>query len=148
MSWRSGRGGGLTASRAGVASRRAIEANRSGPPEATVDVALSLSDPAIEFTSLVAAVEGRTYRGHDGVRRYFEDLAAVWREWHNEPQEIVEIKPGTVVGEARWRGIGRDSGVAMELRIAGAFELAAGKLVRVSMYPTREEALQALEGSR
>lgn len=48
--------------------RRAIEPNRSGPPKATIEVAVSLSDPAIEFTSLVAAVEGRTYRGHEGVR--------------------------------------------------------------------------------
>jgi hypothetical protein len=55
--------------------RRAIDANRSGPPEETVDVAVALSDPACVFASRLSSVDGATYRGHDGIRRYFADLA-------------------------------------------------------------------------
>jgi hypothetical protein len=36
------------------------------------ELAVSVSDPEIEFLS-VLAVSGRAYHGHDGVRRYFAD---------------------------------------------------------------------------
>jgi len=38
--------------------RRIVDANRSGPPEETLDVVLSITDPAVEFRSRITAVEG------------------------------------------------------------------------------------------
>ena len=40
---------------------RAIEANRSDDLEAAVEALVALSDPSIEYTSVMAALESRTY---------------------------------------------------------------------------------------
>jgi ketosteroid isomerase-like protein len=123
--------------------RRMLELNRSGPPEQTLDVVLSLTDPAVVFRSRITAVEGAEYRGHEGLRRYTADLTDSFREWRNEPEEIVEVSPDAVLVDNRFQGVGRESGMEVELRSAIVFVLADGKCVRCLSYPTRAEALEA-----
>lgn len=36
---------------------------------ADIDDLIPLSDPEVEFVSISAGMEGRTYRGYDGLRR-------------------------------------------------------------------------------
>jgi ketosteroid isomerase-like protein len=122
--------------------RRMLEVNRSGPPEQTIDVGLSLTDPALEFRR-ITAVEDAEYLGHEGLRRYTADLADAFREWRNEPVEIVEVSPDAVLVDNRFQGVGRESGIEVELRSAIVFVLADGKCVRCLSYPTRAEALEA-----
>ena len=47
-----------------------------------LDRVLALADPDIEFIAVTGEHAGRTdpYRGHDGMRQYFRDVAAVWEE--------------------------------------------------------------------
>jgi ketosteroid isomerase-like protein len=121
--------------------RQAIAANRSGPQDATTDAAVALTDPKVEFVSRLTSVEG-TYRGHDGLRRYFADMADAWREWQNEAQAIEELSPDTVLADVIFRAVGK-SGVAAELRSAIVWELSDGKIARVHSYGSRKEALEA-----
>jgi ketosteroid isomerase-like protein len=122
--------------------RRAVEANRSGPPAETVEVAVELAHPDMEFVSHVASVEGGTYRGVDGTRAYYEDLADVWQEWRNELRGVTELGPDTILTENVFRGTAR-SGVSVERPSALIWTLLEGKVVRLHSYPSREEALQA-----
>ena len=123
--------------------RRLFAANRSGPPEETREIVLSLTDPAVEFRSRVMAVEGAEYRGDEGIGRYFADLADAFREWRNEPSTIEEVSPDTVLVESTFHGVGRDSGMEVELRSVIAFVLSDGRVVRCLACSTREEALEA-----
>ena len=123
--------------------RRAIAANRSGPPEETLEIVLSLSDPAVEFRSRITAVEGADYQGHEGVRQYHDDLADAFRTWRNDPDEIVEVGPNAVLVDSVFHATGKDSGMEVELRSAIVFVLSEGKLIRCFSYPTRAEALEA-----
>jgi ketosteroid isomerase-like protein len=123
--------------------REAIEANRSDDLHAAVEALVALSDPRSEYTRVTAAVEPQTYRGHDGVRRYFRDMAGSWQEWRSEVEELVEVGPDTVVATIRFRAIGKDSGVPVEARLVAVFVLSARKLLRGHTYPSREAALQA-----
>jgi ketosteroid isomerase-like protein len=125
--------------------RRLIEANRSDDLEAAIEVGVALSDPAVEFTSVMAAVKPETYHGHDGIRRYVNELADAWEEWRHEPEEIFEVGPDRVVAVFGSRLIGRGSGVAVETRRAMACVMSGGKLLRGQVYARREEALQALD---
>jgi ketosteroid isomerase-like protein len=122
--------------------RQAYEANRSGPPAETVDRALVLAHPDCEFISRLTSVEGATYRGHEGVRAYFEDLADAFREWRNEVDQITEVGPQVVMTEGICRATGK-SGVEVELRTAMVWELSDGKVIALHAYPTRQEALEA-----
>ena len=41
-----------------------------------LNMLLSLTDPEVEFHSLIAEAEDQTYRGHDGVREWWEQVKA------------------------------------------------------------------------
>ena len=122
--------------------RRAVEANRSGPRDATVEIGVELAHPDFEFTSRLTSVEGATYRGHDGVRSYFEDMADAWQEWRNEADEVTEVAPNAIFTENTLRATGR-SGVDVELRSAVVFVLSGGKILKIHSHPSRQEALEA-----
>jgi ketosteroid isomerase-like protein len=122
---------------------RAIEANRSDDLEAAVEALVALSDPSIEYTSVMAALESRTYRGHDGIRRYVRDLADAWEEWRPEAEEVFDVGPDTVIAVFGTHTIGKGSGVPVEARRAAVFLLSEGKITRGRTYPNREEALEA-----
>lgn len=91
----------------------------------------------------IASVEGATYRGHDGIRRYFEDMDGAWQERHNETCEIEVLGPDLVLTDNLARAVGRPSGVGVELRSAILWELSDGKIVKVHVCPSRGEALEA-----
>ena len=97
----------------------------------------------MEFTSRLSEIEGRRYDEHDGVRRYFAEMADAWREWHNDPGEIVEVSPDAVLVDNMFHAVGRDSGMPVTLRSAIVFVFSGEKIVRCFSYPTRDEALRA-----
>jgi ketosteroid isomerase-like protein len=123
--------------------RRILAANRSGPPEETREVVLSLVSPETEFRSRVMEVEGGEYFGHEGVRRYFDDLADAFRSWRNEAEGIAEVSPDGVLVENVFHGVGKESGTAVELRSGVLFIVRGGRVVRCLSYSTRDEALKA-----
>ena len=123
--------------------RRVIAANRSGPQEETLEIVLSLSDPAVEFRSRITAVEGSDYVGHAGIRQYHDDMADAFRAWRNDPDEILEVSPNAILVDSVFHATGKDSGMEVELRSALVFLLSEGKVVRCLSYPTRAEALEA-----
>jgi ketosteroid isomerase-like protein len=126
--------------------RQALAANRSGRPDETTEAVVAVADPSCSFTSRLTAVEGVAYRGHEGIREYFQDLADAFQEWTNETHEIEELRSDAVLTDITFRGVGR-SGVGVELRSALLWVLFDGKVVRAHAYGTREEALQAVGAS-
>jgi ketosteroid isomerase-like protein len=124
--------------------QRLIEANRSGDVEASMKTAIALTDPSVELASRMAAVEPDTYRGHDGIRRYFSDMADSWKEWRNEVEEISEAALDTVVATMRASVIGKDSGVPLQTQLYAVWDLSNGKVLRIRVYANRSEALEAV----
>ena len=109
-----------------------------------MDRGLALWDPNCEFTPVMAEVEPQTYRGHDGLRRYFSELADSWRDWRMEVEEILDAGPETVIAVFRTYLVGKDSGAAVEAQRGMVCVLSEGKLLRARVYPSREEALEAV----
>ena len=125
--------------------RQVIEANRSDDLEARIEAVLEqLWDSSCEYTSVIAALEPHTYRGHDGVRRYLSDLADRWAEWRSEAVEIFEAGPDTVFATVRFHAIGKDSGAPVDARLGAVWVLSEGKVLQAHTYPSREEALEAV----
>ena len=50
---------------------------------------LSILHPEIEFSS--ALVEGKTYRGLEGMVQYRKDLDSAWSDWHTEGDRFIPI---------------------------------------------------------
>jgi ketosteroid isomerase-like protein len=123
--------------------RQFIEASRSGD-EASLEAFVALSDATIEHTRLPAAFGPETYRGHDGVRRWFTDMAESWQEWRNEIEELVEVGADTVAAAIRFCGVAKESGVPVEARLGMVCVVSEGKVLRSRSYPNGEAALEAV----
>ena len=110
------------------------------------DLLVSICGPDVVFEPVTAriAAAGQPYRGHEGMRRYLEDVARVWQELRPAPEAFRETDGGLVVATGRvyaW-GAGRvvdapagwlwrvESGLITYGRV---FETAAGALEAAGM---------------
>jgi ketosteroid isomerase-like protein len=108
-----------------------------------VEAALELCHPEIEFFSLLAQLEARPYRGFAGIRRYFEDIEATWREWRVEVEQLSATPDGRVVIVMSTHMRGSGSGLQFTQRLANLWELREEKLWRATLYRDPDEALRA-----
>jgi ketosteroid isomerase-like protein len=104
---------------------------------------LASLDPEVEWIPIMAALEGRVYRGHDGVRQWIEDLAADWEHFEVQTEDFVDLGDRVLV-LGHWRARGRGSGIELEDQAAAWLsELRDGKIVKMRTYSDRREALDA-----
>ena len=119
--------------------RRGVEAfNRRD-----IDGALEPLDPDVELVPLKAALEGGSYRGHEGLRRYLGDMSDDWERFHLEAEEFRPVGSDRILVMGRVMARGRASGVDMDYAAAWLCYLRGGKVVRVQFYSDRNEALLA-----
>ena len=108
-----------------------------------LDGLLELYDPDIEFEPLTGIqVEIGGYRGHPGVRRYFEEITQVWEEMLPHADDVRAVDNQVVIlGGCAVRG--RGSGAISDNPMAWVLTLRDGKVVRHRAYRSHEEALDA-----
>jgi hypothetical protein len=70
-------------------------------------------DPDVEFTSLVAESEGKTYRGHEGVREWWEKVRGALGGLRYEIEDMRDLGD-VVVTRVVWWGVFRSEEEAME----------------------------------
>jgi ketosteroid isomerase-like protein len=129
--------------RSAHAERRACPALRGCHPRCDVDAALDLCDADIEFLS-VLAVDGRPYVGHDGIRRYFDDINSAWEEWRVDIHGTAVAPDGRVIIEMTMHALGKGSGAPLAEFAAHVWMLRSGKLVRNQPFRDREQAERAV----
>jgi ketosteroid isomerase-like protein len=121
-------------------ARRALETLASEGYEAL----LPLIHP--DFVATVPptlSVEPDTYRGPEGLRRYFESFYDAVDEIRFEPDDFIAAG-GRVVIPMRVMVRGRGSGVEAAQRVVQVWELRDGLAIGVEVYPTLDEALAAV----
>jgi ketosteroid isomerase-like protein len=122
--------------------RRGFEAfNAQG-----VEGILPFIDPEFEATTPPdLASEPDTYRGHDGVRRWFDSFYEVMDDIRWDGHEFHEAGDRVVV-EFTLRARGKTTGLDFGQDAVMVWELRDGKAIRVDLYPTLEEAMSAAQG--
>ena len=115
------------------------EAMSSGDPERMI----ALCDPQVAFQSRITAVEEVTYRGPEGVRRFFARLREVFEWFEVEPTEI-EGEDGRAVAVAYFRARGRGSGAEVEQVFFHAMRVSGGKAQWWAFFDSRAEARAAV----
>ncbi len=90
-----------------------------------------------------AFLEGGTFSGRDAVGRWFADWFGTF-----EPGYHFDIEEARDLGEvvllvASHRGRGRTSGVEVRGQTAYLYRVRGGRVVRVALYASRAEALEA-----
>ncbi len=82
------------------------------------------------------------YEGHDGIRRFVEEIDEVWEDFRLEPLEFIDAGDKVVVSHLI-RGSGKGSGVDVELPSTSVYTLRASKVIESRMYREHAEALEA-----
>ena len=120
--------------------RNAFLAMGQGP-----DAMLPFVDERFEMvTPSALAAEADTYRGHDGIRRWFDSFYEAVDEIRIEPGRV-EPAGDRVAAEFKMTTRGRTTGLEASLEAVALAEVAAGKLTRLTFYPTLEEAVAAVD---
>lgn len=119
--------------------RRLIEAYARGD----IPSFLNELDPDVEWIPIMAVLEGRVYRGREGVRQWLEDLARDWEYFDPLYEEYRDLGDRVLI-LGRWRARGRVSGVELENQPAAwVYEIKDGKVMRMQTFTDRAEALEA-----
>ena len=105
------------------------------------DAFVDYMDHDIEFSSLVLEVEG-TYRGHDGIRSWWNDILAVFPDWQPQVEDAREVG-GRVVLRVRAEGSGTGSGIDVDRDIWQVAEVRDGRLTAWRFFRSEDEALAA-----
>jgi ketosteroid isomerase-like protein len=115
--------------------------------EGGVEAMLPFVHPDFEATTPPGlAAEPDTYRGHDGVRRYFASFYEAMDRVIFEPDEYIPVGDRVVV-PMTLRARGRTTGIEAEQRLVGIWDVKDGKLIRSEVFATLEEAMAAARGA-
>ena len=121
--------------------RRMYDAYLRGDAEG----ALEFFHPDVELDFSVR-VDTSTGRGREDLARIVGSWAASWDGYREEIDEILDLGSEVCVA-ATQRGRGKGSGVELENRFAGLYEIHDGQITRVRMYMDLQTALEAARAS-
>jgi ketosteroid isomerase-like protein len=71
------------------------------------------------------------------------DWPTQWEDFRLDLTEVLDVSDDLYVAVTRHRGRGRESGVEMDFEVFYVHRLCDGKLARLDMFFTREQALKA-----
>jgi ketosteroid isomerase-like protein len=119
--------------------KRGFEAfNRDG-----VDGILPFVHPDFEVTTPPElASEPDTYKGYDGVRRWFDSFYEVMDDIRWEPREFQAVGERVLV-DFTLKARGKSTGLEFGQDAFMVWDLLDGQAIRVQLFPTAEEAMEA-----
>jgi ketosteroid isomerase-like protein len=115
-----------------------------------VETVVAMSDPNVEFfaaTGELAGEEGPhwekgAYWGHEGVRRYFDDVGRLWAELNVAPEEF-EVVGEHLLVQGRVRGQ-RHDGSLLVTPAQWVWKVRDGKIAYWAVYQDLDEAREAV----
>ena len=108
-----------------------------------LDAFLALMDPAVEFTPYTRALEGLgPYRGHEGVRAWWEESFAALPDLSVDLYEVRDLGDVTL-SRGRLRGTGAGSGASFGRTLWMVTEWRDNKEIWWSSFESEAEALEA-----
>ena len=119
----------------------------AGPRDADIerrdaDAVVELCADDVEFwlpvTAKLASVDG-PYRGHAGVRRYFEDVDEVWGELELGPHEFLLVGDCVVVSGS----VASRRSLTVFSSAGWLWKVRRGKVAHCQVYPSADEAIAA-----
>jgi ketosteroid isomerase-like protein len=101
-------------------------------------------DPEIEWDmSRVQVPEPGVYRGFDGLLTFLSSWDEGWEAHVIDPEEFIDAGDQVVL-ISRQLGRGKMSGIDVEQQLAQVWTLRDKKIVRMTAYPSKADALEAV----
>jgi ketosteroid isomerase-like protein len=122
-----------------------VQAGFDALREEGVEGLLPLIHPEFEMTTPPQlAAEPDTYRGPEGIRRYFDSFYDAMDEVRFEPESFVENR-GRVIVPVTLIARGRSTGIEARQELVLVWWLRDGKAVRLAPFAGLDEAMAAAE---
>ena len=102
-----------------------------------------LLDPDIEWVLHGTPAGDVSYRGWDGVRRWFAEQDDAWSDQWWEVEDLRESPDGRVLALVVAHAVGRGSGVPVTVSLANIWTIDDGRVTRMEMFLDRVAALEA-----
>jgi len=106
-----------------------------------LDGFIAVAAKDVEFTSMVAEMEGTTFRGHDGIRMWWETVVSAFGDVH---WEVLDVRGRGDQALAHVRMDGTLGEVPVNLTMWLAATLHDGKVTWWSWHRAEQEAIDAL----
>jgi uncharacterized protein len=106
------------------------------------ELAMAAFDPAVEFDLTRVVPDGQVYDGHAGIWQAMRRWLLAWEDYRMEVDDYLDAGDSVVIC-FRESGRGKGTGLPVEQNVTGVWKLRAGKVVRVTPYLDRKEALEA-----
>ena len=107
-----------------------------------IDALIVLCDDDFELDMTARVLNPDTYRGHEGIRRFYREVSDVWEEFRWEPLSFFDTADKVVV-LLHSHGRGRGSGLEMARNAAMVWTIDEGRAKSVRFYTDQAEALEA-----
>ncbi len=108
------------------------------------DIELILTFTHADFEVDVPAefsTEPDVYRGHDGMRRYWDSFQDAMYAIRIRPERLWDAG-GAVVAAMHLTARGRHTSITVEQRMVGVWTIRDGRAIRIRIYPSVAEALR------
>jgi ketosteroid isomerase-like protein len=111
--------------------------------ERDIEALIAYLHPEFELHSKLAAVAPAVYHGHEGARRWHQDLDDAWEALRAEPEAYFDLGEQTLAFYVL-RARGRQSGLELALPIAALVRWRDDLACYWMTYDNREDALRDL----
>ena len=109
-----------------------------------LDGIIALADPEIVVRSLLTEAERPLYRGHDGVRDWFDAVFGVFPDWEPKPRPATLDQGGAVVIGLDVTATGAGSGDPVDQTYWLGARVRDAKIVFFGFFRTEADALEAV----
>jgi ketosteroid isomerase-like protein len=106
-----------------------------------LDAVLALTDPDVEVVPRLAGLEG-SYRGHSGVRRWWQNLLDAWPDYKVEVLELRDLGEVTLA-KVNVGGHAADSGIPVSQTSWHVCRWRHRRIVWLGVFTIEAEALEA-----
>ncbi len=103
---------------------------------------LELTDPNVAFTPIPDAPDVQSFHGHEGLLQGIAQTTDIWDDFSIELREMRDFDDH-VLASLRWWGRGPSSGIEMEVDIYALATFREGKIVRLLLFASEQQALEA-----
>jgi ketosteroid isomerase-like protein len=108
-----------------------------------LDAFLAFNDPEVEFSARTVQMGGDAYlRGHDGLRKWWRDLFAVFPDYRVEVLEVRDVGDYSIVA-LRARAHGLESDAPIDEALWHVHKMRDGKSTWWQPFRSEAEALEA-----
>jgi ketosteroid isomerase-like protein len=125
--------------------RKLFDLHNQGP-EVIMAAFEEILDPDIVWTpSVIGGLEGGSYQGYEGMRRYYADRAEAFAEGEVHVLGAEQVGEDGLVTHVLSTGVGRSSRAPLEEELWMAMSMRDARVLRWHAFTSRAEAMEALD---